>query len=81
MDLTIFKCPYDVRGLPFHFGALGSAYIAVFFTIISEEVLHMRASANHKADLGKVLKSPLKVSDGQTQVTWLLPSHTQLHTC
>lgn len=36
----------------------------------------MRASANHKADLGKVLESHLKVLGGQTEVTWLLPPHT-----
>lgn len=39
----------------------------------------MRAPANHRADLGKVLESHLKVLDGQTQVTWLLPRHTAAH--
>lgn len=39
----------------------------------------MRASVNCKAGLGKVLKSDLKVSDGQTQVTLLLPPWTELH--
>lgn len=81
LDLTIFKCPYNFRGLPFHFGALGYAYIAMVFTITSKEVLHMKISADHKADLGKVLESHLKVSHGQTQLTWLLPPHTQPHTC
>ena len=41
----------------------------------------MRASANHRAGLGKVLKSPLKISGGQTQATRLLRPWTEPHTC
>lgn len=41
----------------------------------------MRASANCQVGLGKVLKSHLKVSNGQTRATQLLPPSTELHTC
>lgn len=80
-DLTIFLCPYNFRGLAFHFGALNSAYIAIFFTTGSEEVLPRRSSANRKVSVGKALTSYLKVSDGQKQATQLLPPWTELHTC
>lgn len=51
------------------------------FFFYNHLITSMRASANREVGFGKVMKIYLKVSDRQTQMIWLLPSWTELHTC